>query len=205
MPRATPPDRVPKLLDAAAAAFVEHGFQRTQMNDVAQRLGVAKGTIYRNVESKEMLFAAVLIWGDGADQIPPGGLEAPARLDRLAASITADLATAIASLELCAVVAERRRLRSHAAVGDEIERLVLGRYGVMHTRVEGGFLELVGLRVGFQEFGVLDASLDRPASGDLEQRAGDIQPQRVATCGCSLRCFDGGGPATTADVENAVT
>ena len=53
MPRTTPSDRLPKLLDAAAAAFVEHGFQRTQMDDIAERLGVSKGTIYRAVDSKE--------------------------------------------------------------------------------------------------------------------------------------------------------
>jgi len=134
VPRATPLDRIPKLLDAAAAAFVEHGFQRTQMDDVAERLGVSKGTIYRSVESKETLFAAVLLWADDPDRVPPVGLEAPAKLDQLAASITADLATAVASLDLAAVVADRRRLRSHAAVGDEIERLVLGLYGVMHAR-----------------------------------------------------------------------
>jgi len=42
------------LLDAAAAAFVEHSFHRTQMDDVPERLGVSKGTIYRNVESKTL-------------------------------------------------------------------------------------------------------------------------------------------------------
>jgi hypothetical protein len=40
--RTTPSDRLPKLLDAAAATFVEHGFQRTQMDDIADRLGVSK-------------------------------------------------------------------------------------------------------------------------------------------------------------------
>jgi AcrR family transcriptional regulator len=74
VPRATPLDRIPKLLDAAAAAFVEHGFQRTQMDDVAERLGVSKGTIYRSVESKETLFAAVLLWADDPDRVPPVGL-----------------------------------------------------------------------------------------------------------------------------------
>src|SRR5262245_39951324 len=67
MPRPTPTDRLPKLLDAAAAAFVEHGFHRTQMDDVAERLGVSKGTIYRAVDSKEALFAAVIAWSDNPD------------------------------------------------------------------------------------------------------------------------------------------
>jgi AcrR family transcriptional regulator len=134
VPRPTPLDRIPKLLDAAAAAFVEHGFQRTQMDDVAERLGVSKGTIYRSVDSKEALFAAVLLWADGPERVPAAGLDVPAKVDQLAASITADLATAVASLELTAVLADRRRLRSHAALGDEIERLVTGLYTVMHAR-----------------------------------------------------------------------
>ena len=67
MPRVMPPDRRAKLLDAAAAAFVEHGFHRTQMDDIAERLGVSKGTIYRAVDSKDALFAAVIAWGDDPD------------------------------------------------------------------------------------------------------------------------------------------
>ena len=73
MPRTTPADRLPKLLDAAAAAFVEHGFHRTQMDDVAERLGVSKGTIYRTVDSKESLFAAVIAWSETADRNAEGG------------------------------------------------------------------------------------------------------------------------------------
>ena len=134
MPRTAPSDRVPKLLDAASAAFVEHGFQRTQMDDIADRLGVSKGTIYRSVDSKESLFAAVLMWADDPDHIPDAGLTVPATIDQLAVTIAADLAAAVARLELTAVVAERRRLRSRAALGDEIERLVAGLYAVMHAR-----------------------------------------------------------------------
>ena len=40
------------------------------MDDVADRLGVSKGTIYRSVDSKESLFAAVLMWADDPDHIP---------------------------------------------------------------------------------------------------------------------------------------
>ena len=51
MPRATPADRHAKLLDAAAAAFVEHGFHRTQMDDVAERLGVTKEWVWAQARS----------------------------------------------------------------------------------------------------------------------------------------------------------
>ena len=36
------------------------------MDDIAERLGVSKGTIYRSVDSKESLFATVIEWGDRA-------------------------------------------------------------------------------------------------------------------------------------------
>ena len=85
MPRVTPSDRIPKLLDAAAAAFVEHGFHRTQMDDVAERLGVSKGTIYRTVDSKEALFAAVVEWGDNPDEVPAAGVNGTVDLAAVAA------------------------------------------------------------------------------------------------------------------------
>lgn len=130
----TPSDRLPKLLDAAAGAFVEHGFQRTQMDDIAERLGVSKGTIYRTVESKESLFAAVIEWGDDPDNAPSTGVNLPVDLATLAASATAELAAAFATLELTTVVAARRRLRSATAFCDEIERLTIGLYRLMQSR-----------------------------------------------------------------------
>jgi AcrR family transcriptional regulator len=57
--RKIPDDRVEQLVDAAAAVFIEQGYARTQMADVAAALGVAKGTIYLYVESKEALFDLV--------------------------------------------------------------------------------------------------------------------------------------------------
>ena len=60
MPRKTPEDRFDLLMEAAAQAFIRQGYRRTQMADVARELGVATGTIYLYVESKEALFNAVL-------------------------------------------------------------------------------------------------------------------------------------------------
>jgi AcrR family transcriptional regulator len=134
MPRVAPSDRRAKLLDAAAAAFVEHGFHRTQMDDVAQRLGVSKGTIYRSVDSKDALLAEVIAWADSPDNPGPAELAAAPDLRALASSITTELTAAIAALELTAIVAERRHPRSRAAVGDEIERLTVDLHRVMHTR-----------------------------------------------------------------------
>jgi AcrR family transcriptional regulator len=133
MPRPTPTDRLPKLLEAAAWAFVEHGYQRTQMDDIAERLGVSKGTVYRSVESKESLFAAVIEWGDEDGDIPEDGPIASLDLAQLGARITTKVATAIAGLELTAIVADRRRLRPATAFGDEVERVTAEIFNVMRA------------------------------------------------------------------------
>ncbi len=134
MTRATPSDRLPKLLDAAAAAFVEHGFQRTQMDDIAERLGVSKGTIYRAVDSKETLFAAVIEWGDNPDSVPATGLVASVDVAAVAATVTTELAAAVAGLELTTIVVGRKRQRSANGFGDEIERITIGLYRLMQHR-----------------------------------------------------------------------
>ena len=134
MARVTPSDRLPKLLDAAAATFVEHGFQRAQMDDVAERLGVSKGTIYRAVDSKDALFAAVLAWADDPDSIPAGGLTTSGSVADLAAAIVADLSKAIATLELTAVVAERRRVLRGSDLSEELERITVGLHRTMQSR-----------------------------------------------------------------------
>jgi AcrR family transcriptional regulator len=50
--------------------FIEQGYRRAQMADVAEALGVAKGTLYLCVESKEALFDAVLRCADAPRPIP---------------------------------------------------------------------------------------------------------------------------------------
>ena len=134
MPRVTPSDRLAKLLDAAAGAFVEHGFQRTQMDDIAERLGVSKGTIYRAVDSKEALFAAVIEWGDQPDDASSTGLTGATDLAAVASAVTAQLAAAVASLELVTIVATRRRLRTPGAFGDEVERITVELHRLMRSR-----------------------------------------------------------------------
>lgn len=64
MARVIAPERFHDLLEAATAVFLEQGYRRTQMADVAARLGVAKGTLYLYVESKEALFDAVVRHAD---------------------------------------------------------------------------------------------------------------------------------------------
>jgi AcrR family transcriptional regulator len=54
------------ILAAALDVFVENGFANARLDDVAARAGVAKGTIYLYVASKEALFEALVHTGIAA-------------------------------------------------------------------------------------------------------------------------------------------
>ena len=75
MARTIPPDRFQQLVDCATRVFIEQGYARTQMADVAEAMGIAKGTLYLYVESKEALYDLVLRYA-GAER----PLETPAKL-----------------------------------------------------------------------------------------------------------------------------
>jgi AcrR family transcriptional regulator len=67
------------VLDAAADVFAERGFVRARMSEVAQRAGVATGSLYNVAASKEALFAAVFVPRDQRQDLtlplPDPGLE----------------------------------------------------------------------------------------------------------------------------------
>jgi AcrR family transcriptional regulator len=63
--RRIPDDRLAHLVECATEVFIEQGYRRTQMADVAAALGVAKGTLYLYVESKEALLDLVVRSVDG--------------------------------------------------------------------------------------------------------------------------------------------
>jgi len=49
------------IIAIAAKLFLEHGFERTTMAEVAARLGGSKSTLYRYFATKDELFAAVMM------------------------------------------------------------------------------------------------------------------------------------------------
>lgn len=49
-----------QILDAAFEEFVEHGFAATRVEDIAERIGVTKGTVYMYFPTKEELFSAMI-------------------------------------------------------------------------------------------------------------------------------------------------
>ena len=52
--------KLERILDAALDVFAEKGFADARLDDVAARAGVAKGTVYLYVPSKQALFEALI-------------------------------------------------------------------------------------------------------------------------------------------------
>jgi AcrR family transcriptional regulator len=73
MARSIPSSRLERLIEVATETFIAEGYRRTQMADVAEALGVAKGTLYGYVESKAALFDAAIRCADGHEPLPAVG------------------------------------------------------------------------------------------------------------------------------------
>ena len=58
--------RPQEILDAALACFAEKGFAAARMDDIAERAGVTKGTIYLYFENKNAVFKALVRESIGA-------------------------------------------------------------------------------------------------------------------------------------------
>lgn len=50
--------RCAEILDVAVRVFARHGFRNTDVQQIADELGIGKGTIYRYFDTKENLFLA---------------------------------------------------------------------------------------------------------------------------------------------------
>jgi AcrR family transcriptional regulator len=81
--RSLPVDRIPRLLACATQVFIANGYTQTRMDDVAELLGVAKGTLYLYVESKDALFDLVIRAADRGDVAP----ELPVKTPRAGATL----------------------------------------------------------------------------------------------------------------------
>src|SRR5262245_45258410 len=58
--RRDPATRRQAIMDAALAVFAAQGFVATKLDDVAEKAGVAKGTIYLHFKDKETLFEEIV-------------------------------------------------------------------------------------------------------------------------------------------------
>jgi AcrR family transcriptional regulator len=110
MPRRRPDDKFHQILETAAAVFIEQGYRRTQMADVAAAMGMAKGTLYLYVASKEALFDAALRYvdTDAADSAPPSLPIPTPRPEETLDYVRTELARSSALPSLEAALARRR-------------------------------------------------------------------------------------------------
>lgn len=88
-PRPAPEERQEKILEAALEVFSDHGFAAARLEDVANRAGVAKGTLYLYFPDKETLFERML------QSVAAPGLE---MLGRLAEAENVSVSSAIEAL-----------------------------------------------------------------------------------------------------------
>ena len=130
MVRTRLPQRLDQIVEAAVVVFGRLGFRRAQMADVARQAGVAPGTLYSYVESKEALFALVLERASNPEATLPSVLPVPtpttqdlfARLERGFTWATG-LPALHAALERKRVVNPRQELQEIVA---ELWQLVAG-------------------------------------------------------------------------------
>ncbi|WP_327092350.1 TetR/AcrR family transcriptional regulator [Nonomuraea sp. NBC_01738] len=52
-------ERATRILDTAAGLLLDHGYRRVTMDDVAEGIGIGKGTVYLHWKTREQLFGAV--------------------------------------------------------------------------------------------------------------------------------------------------
>jgi AcrR family transcriptional regulator len=77
-------ERAERILEAASELVLRWGYDKTTIDDVARRAGVAKGTIYLHWSSREELFAALMRW-DRADLV--GAVRQQLRADPASATL----------------------------------------------------------------------------------------------------------------------
>jgi AcrR family transcriptional regulator len=89
------------LIEAGTVVFVAQGYRRAQMQDVADALGVAKGTVYGAVAGKDALLLACIRFADGLAPLPgPGSWPLPAPVDGELVAVVAARLGEVADLEL---------------------------------------------------------------------------------------------------------
>ena len=133
MPRTIPEHRFPDLIAAATRVFISQGFRRTQMADVAAEMGVAKGTLYLYVESKDALFDAVLRHAD-QPVLAPEELPLPTPKPGSTLAMVGARVARGGSLSQLAEALERRRVSDARA---ELEGIVRELYQTLYQNRTG--------------------------------------------------------------------
>ncbi len=177
MARQRPKARIPELIASATRVFIESGgFQRTQIGDVARAMGVAKGTIYLYVESKEALFDLVLRCADDPPREPdtlpvptpaPGstvelaagriraGGRFPALTEALSRTRTTEPRTELTRVltEIYDVLAANRTaIKLIGTSAHDLPELAAVWYGEGRARLSARLAEYIGMRASAGQF-----------------------------------------------------
>jgi AcrR family transcriptional regulator len=127
--RAIPADRLSTVVDTAAQVFIRHGYRRTQMQDVADELRLAKGTLYLYAGGKEALFAAALRYADGGETVPDTNLPLPAPAPgELAELLAGRLAAELPDLALTRALETTSRPATPAEAASELSHILVDLY-----------------------------------------------------------------------------
>jgi AcrR family transcriptional regulator len=175
MARRIPDGRFDQLVDAATEVFIQRGYRLTQMADVAEAVGVAKGTIYGYVESKEALFELCLRWAD-----QEGPVEKPATLP-----VPTPAAGALAAR------IERRLARS-AVTPLLSEALATSRSDDPRAELCGVIREMyLQMEQNRHVIKMLDRSIGHPEVERVWQRAGRVDSRDALTRYIEMRAAEG--------------
>ena len=128
--RVIPQDRLSTVVDTASQVFIRRGYRATQMQDVADELGLAKGTLYLYAGGKEALFAAALRYADGAETVPDtSSLPLPAPVPgELAELVAGRLAAELPDLALTRALERTARPDTPAEAAAELSGVVVDLY-----------------------------------------------------------------------------
>ncbi|MCB9593765.1 MAG: TetR/AcrR family transcriptional regulator [Sandaracinaceae bacterium] len=190
MARKRPDDRFEHLVEAATRAFIANGgFKRTSIDDVARELGVAKGTVYLYVQSKEALFDVCLRRADAPASFPEPSLPVPTPEPEATFDYVRSL---IGDSSLFGALDEVLSGESGLAPRAELERLVDELYRTLFEhRVK---LRLINAsasdlpELGELWYGAARGGLNRRLAGWLSRRstAGDFRPMPDPACAARL-------------------
>jgi AcrR family transcriptional regulator len=157
MARRIPAHRFDDLIRVATEVFVDQGYRRTQMSDVAAALGVAKGTLYGYVESKEALFLLAARHSDSPGSIePPEPLPVPTPKPGEILGVLEERLAREGSMPVLAEALGRRRARNLRL---ELEAVLRELYSIMERNHRG--IELIDR-----------CALDHPELAEQWQRVG---------------------------------
>ncbi|WP_245447528.1 TetR/AcrR family transcriptional regulator [Methylobacterium sp. 17Sr1-1] len=130
-------ERRTRILDAAEACFVRHGFHRATMQDVAAEAGMSPGNLYRYFPSKDAIVAGLAERDRAAVAEDFSGIEtAPDLMQAFAALAQRHLAEAPAEKAvLCLEMwAEATRNPAMAAICRDFEREIAARLSGLYRR-----------------------------------------------------------------------